>query len=204
MLKPQDLSAIGTIIREFARDPREHSKTLAAIGKREGYEHIKPTVLNLWESCRVSWARDYLVMLRQPDWEWRGCETRHTIFFGVKSKSEFMALGRYVTGPQETGNLVILNIPGMIKEHVIGEVCKDPRGSYVSQVVKPKVYRDAAQYYVVLVGRFIDLVRRGIDKATIELTHGRGYLGSSPAFARVGGPFNTAGGAREAKTNITI
>ena len=41
MLNPQDLSAIGTLIREFARDPREHAKTLAAIGRREGYEHIK-------------------------------------------------------------------------------------------------------------------------------------------------------------------
>ena len=204
MLNPQDLSAIGTLIREFARDPRKHTKTLTDIGRREGYEHIKPTVLNLWEACRVPEARDYLVVLRQSDWEWRGCETRHTTFFGVESDGEFMALGRYTTGPQETGNLVILNTPGMVKEHVIGEVCKDPRGAYVTQVVKPKVYRDAAQYYVVLVGRFIDLVRRGIDKATIELTHGRGYLGSSPAFARVGGPFNTVGDAREAKTNINI
>jgi len=204
MLKPQDLSAIGTIVREFARDPREHAKTLADIGRREGYDHIKPTVLNLWDSCRVPQARDYLVLLRQPDWEWRGCETRHIIFFGVDTEGGFLALGNYTTGPQETGELAVLNIPGAIKAHVIGEVCEDPRGAYVTQVVKPKVYRDAAQYYVVLVGRFIDLARRGIDKATIELTHGIGYLGSSPAFARVGGPFSTAGDAREAKTNITI
>ena len=204
MLKPQDLSAFGTAIREFARDPRKHAKTLADIGKREGYEHIKPTVLNLWDSCRVPEARDYLVLLRQPDWEWRGGDKRHIIFFGVDTEGEFLALGNYTTGPQETGNIAVLNIPGAIKEYVIGEVCKDPRGAYVAQVVKPKVYRDAAQYYVVLVGRFIDLVRRGIDKATIELTHGRGYLGASPAFARVGGPFITAGDAREAKTNITI
>ena len=204
MLTPQDLSDFGTIVREFALDPKKHTTALAGISSREGYAQIKPTVLNLWDSCRVPGARDYLVLLRQPEWEWRGCDKRHIIFFGIEAEGEFLALGNYVTGPQETGNLAVLNIPGAIKEYVIGEVCEDPRGAYVAQVVKPKVYRDAAQYYVVLVGRFIDLVRRGIDKATIELTHGRGYLGSSPAFARVGGPFSTAGDAREAKIHITI
>jgi hypothetical protein len=204
MLETQDLSAFRIAIREFSLDPRKHAKTLADIGKREGYEHIKPTVLNLWDSCRVPKARDYLVLLRQPDWEWRGCDERHIIFFGIEAEGEFLALGNYVTGPQETGDLAVLNIPGAVKEHVIGEVCNDPRGAYTAQVVKPKVYREASEYYVVLVGRFIDLLHRGVDKATIELTHGRGYLGSSPAFARVEGPFNTAGDAREAKTVITI
>ena len=204
MLNPHDLSAFGTIVREFYTDPNKYAEMLRVIGEREGYAEIKPTVLNLWDACRVPKARDLLVALRQPEWEWRGCETRHTAFFGVKSEGEFMALGYYVTGPQETGEFAILNTPGVTKTYVMGEVCKDPRDDSVSQRVKPKVYRDSSEYYVVLVGRFIDLARRGIDKAKIELTHGRGYLGGSPAFVRVEGPFSAVGDAREAKTNIGI
>jgi hypothetical protein len=204
MRNPQDLSAFGTIVREFYKDPPKYAEMLLVIGEREGYEEIKPTLLNLWDSCRVPQARDLLVALRQPEWEWRECKTRHTTFFGVEYEGEFMALGYYVTGPQETGDFAILNTPGGNNTYVMGEVCKDPRGGAVSQKVKPKVYRDSSEYYVVLVGRFIDLVSRGIDKAKIELTHGRGYLGGSPAFVRVKGPFSAVGDAREAKTNIGI
>ena len=118
-----------------------------------------------------------LTMLRQPEWSWCDCENdRYLRFFGFVAEDKFQAVGYYVTGRQETGETRVFETPGETAEFVVGDVCEDPRAEYKTQSVRHKVYRSSNKYWVVAIGRIVDLVNAGVDRKDVLATNNKGYF----------------------------
>jgi hypothetical protein len=190
----------------FEKNPTEWGKALAELGRSEGYEYIRETVLMLQEAHADNrQCTGILLLLRQPDWQWRSCTNQpHLRFFGLPdANGEFIPQGYYIIGKYETGETKVLLRPGRTAHYVVGEeIITDPRESYVEKALKVKVWKRQNKYWLVLVGRVIDLVKYGISKEDIRETGGTGYFSRFPAFAVADGPYSKEE-AQEAKSSLS-
>jgi len=119
-------------------------------------------------------ARDVIVMLRQPEWLWVETEDHNRLFFGTQNSLGFKVRGCYYTGALETEDIHIFREEVELEDW---KSAKDPR-EYVRKATKRKVYRRNSQYFVVEVGRVVDLIHKGYEKSAIVLTS------RIPAFVR--------------------
>jgi len=177
----------------FQDEPRKWAKELAGVAKVEGYEYIQPTV-EMLEECHPDnrEVMGLLTMLRQREWEWRDCTNDPSIrFFGISRDGKFVARGYYVVGRHETGEVHVLRDFGQTANYVVGKSSlRDPREEYEARAVRAKVWHRKKKYFVVMVGRVVDLVKYGFAKQDVKETGGKGYFGRFPAFAVLDGPYD--------------
>ena len=197
-------AALIKTLEQFFENPVEHGAKLARLGKQEGYELLSPYLPVMHERAADNQeAQAILVMLRQPEWVWRSCENDYNLrFFGFEDEGTFVPAGYYIVGRGETGEHRVLDVSGDIADNVVGASCKDPREEYEPRSVRYKIWRRGGAYWVVAVGRVVDLVKNGFDKKEVCLTEGRGYLKKVPAYADVS-KLDTVEEAREKKAALT-
>lgn len=189
----------------FQDEPVKWAKELAALGRKEGYDYIRPTVVML-EDCHPDNKKviGLLTMLRQPEWVWKDCTNDPAIrFFGIQTGDEYETRGYYVTGKYETGEVHILAEFGDTADYVVGtEVLTDPREEYEARTLKTKIWKRQDKYFVVLVGRVVDLIKQGVRKEDVRLSGGKGYFAKVPAYAILDGPWLDKAKAQEAKISF--
>jgi hypothetical protein len=190
----------------FDQDPTLWSDRLAEVGRSKGYDYIKETVLML-QDCHQDdkKALGLLMLLRQPEWEWKDCENDENIqFFGLTEDDVFVAQGYYITGKHETGEVRVLLRPGRTANYIVGmKVIEDPREAYKEHALRMRVWKRYRKYWVVLAGRVVDLAKYGFTKEDIRETGGRGYFSQYPAFAIIEGPCKTKEEARSLKSALS-
>jgi hypothetical protein len=190
----------------FDQDPTTWGKHLADLGRTQGYDYIRETVLMLQGvHANNRQCAGILMLLRQPEWQWRNCENEPALrFFGLPDENgTFIPQGYYVTGKYETGETKVLLRPGRTAHYIVGEeLVQDPRETYEEKALKVKVWKRQNKYWLVLVGRVIDLVKYGFGKEDIKETGGAGYFARFPAFAVADGPYSKEE-AQAAKSSLS-
>jgi len=198
-------TAMIVAVQAFFSDPAMHGAKLARIARQEHYGLIQPYVQALYEQARDKKDKTALAvatMLRQPEWVWRSTNNPEVRLFGFHEEDSFVASGYYVTGRMETGETRVFKQPGDTGSLEILEACDDPRLDYEARSIRHKVWKCQNRYWVVAVGRVIDLIKAGIDRRNVELSKGKGYFKKVPAYSRVKGPFSTPDEAREARATL--
>jgi hypothetical protein len=188
-------------VRDLIKDPEKYTQSIAQLSKQEGYQYIREAVLTAEAKSKDLTSQIHLLLLLQPDWEWRqSFQDRSVFFFGLNTnQSGFIPKGWYVTGFHETGDLEFFGDEVLDPTMIISEICDDPRGLGDIRSSKTKVYRKHGKYFVVAVGRVVDLVHEGFDRAALILTQGKGYFKRFPAYAIIHGPFEDSEQAREVR-----
>ena len=188
-------------LRDLHKDPESYTQSIAQLAEQEGYKFIRESILKAEAATKDLASQIHFLLLLQPDWEWRqSFEDRSVFFFGLNTnQSGFIPKGWYVTGFHETGDLEFFGDEVIDPAMIISEICDDPRGLGDMRESKLKVYRKHGKYFVVAVGRIVDLVNEGFDRATLVLTQGKGYLKRFPAYAIIHGPFGDPDQAREVR-----
>lgn len=207
-------ATLAKFIEAFRKDADSSIDMFGELVTREGYDFLRPTLLNLELQITSPRARAVLTHMRKPDWQWyraedikTDCVLEHIRFFGLtvprtvgKETMECVVMrGFYISGRNETGYVEILNIDDIHPGYRPTVECEDPRKAYVAGRVKQKVYRhEDSKYWIAAVGRVVDLAKSFPGKQII-LTGGKGYLGQFPGFVLAQGPFDDVVAARAAR-----
>ena len=194
-------------MKDLPTDPERIGKRIAEIGKQEGYDYIKPSLDALEQFHRTSKISedvrrkvlDVITLLKQPEWEWRRDRAKNICYFGrLGDDGKFLARGQYLLGPQETGDTELFEAEEPVS---CDNVSMDPRKMYCPGNVRMKIFRERGRYWLVRIGRIVDLIRNGFKIDQIEKTGWKGYFNRVAAYVRVGGPFRTVEEARQAKAS---
>jgi hypothetical protein len=132
----------------------------------------------------------------QPEWIWReAVDTPNLHAFGVEIDGDYRMLGYYVTGKQETGEIVTVHKPKYV---ALKEPEGDPRGAYKPNKIRRKILRHKGRFFVVQAGRIVDLVNAGYSREKVELTEGQGFLSKYPGYVIISEPHKLYHKAKEA------
>jgi hypothetical protein len=87
-------------IRDLPKDPETYTHHIAQLSTQEGYQYIREAILKAEANTKDLVTRIHLLLLLQPDWEWRqSFQDRSVFFFGLNTnQSGFIPKGWYVTG----------------------------------------------------------------------------------------------------------
>jgi len=195
--------ALKNCLRTISTDPSTQAKKIAQISRQEGYSFIREAVTAHYKTNTSLASKVALALLLQPEWEWyKSVKDQNIYFFGLRSGEGFKHIGWYATGNHETGDLQFFGDEELDPEQMLSVICTDPRKLTEERRPKIKVYRKNGKYFVVAAGRTIDLVAYGIERASVILTGGKGYLHRFAAYSVLQGPFTTseqAGIARDSE-----
>ena len=193
--KPQDKLFLSCKL--FQENPRAHANRIQRIIQQEGYDFVRSALHSL---CYVHESSkelsSILSLLMRPEWIWREAQdTPNLHAFGVEREGEYQLLGYYVTGKNETGEIVTVHRPQYVALKEQGE---DPRGAYRPNKIRRKILRQNGRFFVVQAGRVIDLVNAGYPREKVELTEGQGFLSKYPSYVVIGEPHKLYQKAKEA------
>jgi hypothetical protein len=104
-------------------------------------------------------------------------------------------LGYYITGKQETGEIVTVHKPKYIP---LGEPTDDPRKAYAPNKIRRKILRQRGRFFVVQAGRVVDLVKAGHPRHKVVPTQGQGFLSKYPGYVIISEPHKLYHKAKEA------
>ena len=198
---------MSACMKDLSTDPERIGERIAQIGKQEGYDYIKPSLDALESFHRTSpipedvrkKVLDVITLLKQPEWEWRRDRSKDNIcYFGRIEDGKFLARGQYLTGVEETGDTELFEVEEPID---CDNVTADPRQMYCPGNVRMKIFRDRGHYWLVRIGRVVDLIRNGFSTDQIVKTGWKGYFRRVAAYVKVGGPFQNVEEARQAKAS---
>lgn len=154
-------------VQDFTETPESSGRDIARLGNQYGYSFVRPSLRILEDRCKgPSDARDVLTMLRQPEWLWVRTDDPKRLIFGIQRAGGFQPLGFYYVGSLETGDIHIFQAPVVCTEYTPAQ---DPRDK-VTAPLKQKVFKRPSGYYLVDVGRIVDLLRKGYARTAIVLT----------------------------------
>ena len=201
---------LSQYMAQLKDDPQGAGDRIAAIGKHKGYDYIKDEVGELEKFYRKADISEekraeiltVLTMLRQPEWVWHRDKSKGNVYyFGTLEESGVQVRGQYVTGPEEIGDVSVYIDQEPVE---LGNVTVDPRNLYEPMNVRTKIYKERGRYWLVKIGRVVDLIKKhGFSKDNVIRTGWKGYFKKVAAYAKFKGPFDDVNKARQAKASTT-
>ena len=176
----KQVQALFERARQFTDDPRTAARLIARMGRKYGYSFIQPAAITLEQiHCNEDLEKYAIaVQLRQPEYVWKRAKgVKDRIFFGVMEEEQFSPRGYYLIKLKEDGRLTIL-FPDAdpLHQEFTTSPDRNPIDCYKARKTKFRTLRVGSQYYVVEVGRIVDLVKYGYDRTSIQTTYKIQYL----------------------------
>lgn len=185
----------------FEKFPREAGKTLARLGRQEGYDFIQAQVHGLIAISKSPEARKVARCLAEPEWEFRKTDNKYMLVFGLGGET-FETLGTYCCAPDKEDMSVTL-FADTSHLTILDEVVVEPHKHYVPCNIKQKVWkRFPGKFYVVNVSKDIEALLCYYAKEKIKKCPNYSLMRHYSHYVVESGPFKTAGEAKTARLTV--